>query len=170
MSDRPLEVFAHERAFGEHAGQQEREEHGEPAADRKARLEMERMRWRRNSLGDRADDEAEKLQREQHPGDLLQTERVRGDERVARAHRLDDRQQPPEDGMIERKRGQTEHGDCAQAHDEPLRIRRRREFESGHDPLLVWHDKQQSEDHGGHQPVQEDKDPQHDVSDRQGGG
>jgi len=37
MSDRPFEVFAHERAFGEHAGQQEREEYGEPAADRKSR-------------------------------------------------------------------------------------------------------------------------------------
>jgi len=32
MSHRPFEVFAHERAFREHAGQQEREEYGEPAA------------------------------------------------------------------------------------------------------------------------------------------
>ena len=32
-SHRPFEVFAHERAFREHAGQQEREKHGEPAAD-----------------------------------------------------------------------------------------------------------------------------------------
>jgi len=31
MLHRPFEVFAHERAFGEHAGQQEREEYGEPA-------------------------------------------------------------------------------------------------------------------------------------------
>src|SRR2546422_8398817 len=81
MSDRPFEVFAHERAFGEHAGQQESEEHGEPAADRKAGLEMERMRRRRNRLGDRADDEAEELQREQRPGDRLQTGRVRGEDR-----------------------------------------------------------------------------------------
>src|SRR5215469_9136345 len=40
MSHCTFEVFAHERAFREHAGQQEREEHGEPAADRKTRLEV----------------------------------------------------------------------------------------------------------------------------------
>src|SRR5262249_57406915 len=33
MSDRPCEVFAHKRAFREHAGQQESEEYGEPASD-----------------------------------------------------------------------------------------------------------------------------------------
>src|SRR5437762_10806679 len=53
MSHGPFEVFAHERAFREHAGQQEREEYGEPAADRKAGIEMERMRRSRNGLGDR---------------------------------------------------------------------------------------------------------------------
>src|SRR3954462_1591699 len=41
-SDRPFEVIAHERAFGEHAGQQEREQDGEPPVDRKARLDPER--------------------------------------------------------------------------------------------------------------------------------
>src|SRR5437016_5068456 len=61
MSHRPFEVFAHARAFREHAGQQEREEYREPAADRKAGIEMERMRRTRNGLSDRADDEAEKL-------------------------------------------------------------------------------------------------------------
>src|SRR5207244_6924875 len=35
-SHRPFEVVAHERSFREHAGQQEREEYGEPAVDRKA--------------------------------------------------------------------------------------------------------------------------------------
>src|SRR5256714_8262733 len=35
MSHRPFEVLAHEGAFREHSGQQEREEYGEPAADRK---------------------------------------------------------------------------------------------------------------------------------------
>ena len=89
-----------QRAFREHAGQQEREEYGEPAVDRKAGIEMERMRRSRNGLGDRADDEAEKLQREQRPGDRLQTVRVRGDERVARANRLDDREQPLEDDVV----------------------------------------------------------------------
>jgi hypothetical protein len=87
MSHRPFEVFAHERAFREHSGQQEGENYREPAADRKAGIEMERMRRTRNGLGDRADDEAENLQREQRLGDRLQAVRVRGDKRVARANR-----------------------------------------------------------------------------------
>src|SRR6266700_3607933 len=58
MSHCPVEVFAHARAFREHAGQQERENYREPAADRKAGIEMDRMRRTRNGLGDRADDEA----------------------------------------------------------------------------------------------------------------
>src|SRR5207245_9332998 len=61
MSHRPFEVLAHERAFREHSGQQEREKYREPAADRKAGIEMDRMRRTRNGLGDRADDEAKKL-------------------------------------------------------------------------------------------------------------
>src|SRR5207248_3434252 len=61
MSHHSFEVFAHERAFREHAGQQEREEYGEPAADRKTSIYVDRMRWIRNGLGDRADDNAEKL-------------------------------------------------------------------------------------------------------------
>ena len=59
-------------------------------------------------LGDRADDDAEKLQREQRPGDRLQTVRVRGDERVARANGLNDRKQPFEDDVVERDRDETE--------------------------------------------------------------
>src|SRR3954451_25434216 len=55
ISHRPLKVFAHERAFGEHARQQEREKHGEPPVDRKAGIEMERMRRSRNRLGDCSD-------------------------------------------------------------------------------------------------------------------
>src|SRR5262245_38827970 len=43
MSDRPFEVVPHEGAFGEHPGQQEREEHGEPPADREAGIQMEGM-------------------------------------------------------------------------------------------------------------------------------
>jgi hypothetical protein len=39
MSHGPFEVFAHERTFREHAGQQERENYREPAADRKAGTE-----------------------------------------------------------------------------------------------------------------------------------
>src|SRR2546429_347445 len=68
MSHRSFEVFAHACACCEHAGQQERENYREPAADRKAGIEMERMRRSGNGLGDRADDEAKKLQREQRPG------------------------------------------------------------------------------------------------------
>src|SRR5205085_7634610 len=42
-SHRPFEIFAHERTCREHAGQQERETYREPAGDRKAGVEMERM-------------------------------------------------------------------------------------------------------------------------------
>ena len=41
---RPFQVFAHARAFREDAGQQEGEEDGEPAVDRKAGIEMDRVR------------------------------------------------------------------------------------------------------------------------------
>jgi hypothetical protein len=51
----PFEVFAHERAFREHAGKQEGEEDSEPAVDRKAGIEMDRVRRSRNGLADRAD-------------------------------------------------------------------------------------------------------------------
>src|SRR5438874_13053130 len=60
-SHRPFEVFAHARAFREPAGQEDREEYGEPAADRKTGIYVDRMRWTRNGLGDGADDNAEKL-------------------------------------------------------------------------------------------------------------
>src|SRR5262249_10599289 len=110
MSHRPFEVFAHVRAFREHSGQQEREQYGEPAVDRKAGIEMDRMGRSRNGLADRADDEAEKLQREQGPGDRAQAMRVRGDERVARANRPNDREQPFEDGVVQRDRDEAEDG------------------------------------------------------------
>jgi hypothetical protein len=58
------------------------EEHGEPAVNQKAGIDIERMRRMTRSC-DCADDKAEKLQREKRPGDRLQTGRVRGDERVA---------------------------------------------------------------------------------------
>ena len=61
---------------------------------------MDRVRRSRNGLADRADDEAEKLQREQRPGDRLQTGRVRGDERVALTNGLNDREQPFEDDVV----------------------------------------------------------------------
>src|SRR5258705_2401788 len=41
MSHRPFEVFAHERAFREHAGQPQRQEYAEPAIDRKPGLSMD---------------------------------------------------------------------------------------------------------------------------------
>ena len=81
------------------------------------------------NLGDRADDDAEKLQREERPGDRPQPLRVRGDERVAGANRLDDREQPFEDRVVQRNRDEAEDGDRAQAHDQPVRFRRRRQLE-----------------------------------------
>src|SRR5215212_6126908 len=59
MSHRPFEVFAHERALREHSGQQEREEYGEPAVDRKAGVYVKRMRRSGNGPGDRSDHDAE---------------------------------------------------------------------------------------------------------------
>src|SRR5262245_12000262 len=120
ISHCPFEVFTHDRAFGKDAGQQKREEYGEPATDRKAGIYVERMCWSRNRPGDRADDEAEKLQRQQRPGDPLQTVRVRGDERVAGANRLNDRAQSFEDSVVQRGRGQAYHRDRAHAHNQPL--------------------------------------------------
>src|SRR4030095_10531156 len=52
MSHRPFEVSGQARPCREDAGQQEREEYGEPAVDRKAGIEMERMRRSRDTLGD----------------------------------------------------------------------------------------------------------------------
>ena len=80
----------------------------------------------------------------QRPGDRPQTVRVRGDERVARANRFNHREQPFQDPVVQRNRGEAENGDRAQAHDHPLRIRRRRKLERGHDPLLVGRDEQQT--------------------------
>src|SRR3989440_12737285 len=54
-SHRPFQVVPHVRALRKHTGQQEREEYGEPAVDRKAGIQAERMRRRRNGLGDYAD-------------------------------------------------------------------------------------------------------------------
>src|SRR5207248_2721315 len=89
ISHRSYEVVAHERAFREHAGQHKREEHCEPAVDRKAGTEMDGMRRTRNGFADRADREAETLQREQRPGDRLQTRCVGGDElRLDMIHHL----------------------------------------------------------------------------------
>src|SRR5256885_1704494 len=130
ISHRSYEVFAHERAFREHAGQHEREQDGEPSADRKAGIELDGMRRSRNGLADRADGDAENLQPEQRPGDLMQTGRVGGDEWVARANRLDDREQPLEDNIVQRDCDEAKHGDRAQAHDHPLCVGRRRKFES----------------------------------------
>jgi hypothetical protein len=101
----PFEFFAHERAFRENASQQEREEYGEPAVDRETRIEMDQVRRSRNGLADRADDDAEKLQREQRPGDRLQTGRVGGDERVALTNFPDDREQPFEDDVVQEDTG-----------------------------------------------------------------
>src|SRR5262245_29386942 len=59
--DRPFEVVAHRRAFGEDASEHEREDHGQPTVDREAGIEVDRMRRRRHRLADRADDDAEQL-------------------------------------------------------------------------------------------------------------
>src|SRR5678816_3588094 len=123
MSHCPFEVFAHERAFREHPGQQEREQYREPPVDRKAGIYMKWMSWTRNGFGDRADDDAENLQSKQHPGDRLQTRCVRGNERVAPSNCLNDRKQSLQDRMIEWNRDQTEHCDRTHTHNQPLSVR-----------------------------------------------
>src|SRR5215216_4856859 len=69
MLYRPFEVFAHERAFCEHAGKQEREQYGEPAVDRKASVYVKRISRSGNGLGDCTNHDAEKVQNEQRPSD-----------------------------------------------------------------------------------------------------
>src|SRR5262245_54012672 len=106
MSDDPFEVVAHMRAFREYAGQHKGEEHGEPAVDRKAGIEIDGVRRRRNGLADRADDDAEHLQREQRPGDRAQALGIGGDEWVAGGHGFDHREEPLEDAVVERNRNE----------------------------------------------------------------
>jgi len=86
---------------------------------------------------------------------------------VALANRLNDLEEPLQDDITEWNRDDTEHSDRAQAHHHPLCLRRRRKFESAHDPLLVRHDDQQNEDQCSPNPVQYNEYPQRDVRNRQ---
>ena len=125
----------------------------------------------RNDLRDRGDDDAEKLQREQDPGDRLQTLRVRGDERVARANRLNHREQPFEERRSSTgSRTRPTTAIACRPTTSRFSFRRRRKAERGPDPLTGGHGDQQNDDPGTAQPVQDYEDPQHDVRDRQRGG
>ena len=116
------------------------------------------------------DGEAEQLQREQHPGDGLQPVGVGGDERVARAHRLDHRDQPLEDGMVEQDGDEAERGDGAQAHDHRRYAGVGRDAERGQGPLLGDDGRgQQGQDRRAGQPVEHDEDAQDDIGDGQCG-
>ena len=109
------------------------------------------------------------MQREQRPGDRLQTGRVRADERVAAAKRLHDREQSFEDGVVQRDRSEAEHRDRVQGHNQSVCVRRRSNLESAQDPFLVGHGDQQREECGAEHPVHDDEDPQHEERDRQRG-
>ena len=87
------------------------------------RVEMQRMRGRRNRLCNPADDDADDLQREQRPGDGLKSLRVGGDEGTACAHGVDDGEQPVEDGAVHGKRPRPQHGDGAQCRHQSIGIR-----------------------------------------------
>lgn len=100
----------------------------------------------------------------------LQAGRVRADEWIAIANHLNDREQPLQDDVIQRNCDEAERGDRAQAHDQPLGFRRKRDFENAHDPLLVRGDEQHCEHRGAHQPVHDDEDPHHGVRDRKRAG
>src|SRR5262245_20982298 len=71
MSHGPFEVGTQPCAFGEHAREYECQQHGKPAADRKAGVEVQRMFGVGDRLAYRADDHADQLEREQGPGDGL---------------------------------------------------------------------------------------------------
>src|ERR1700730_7484023 len=96
MSHRPFEVFTHQRALGEDARENEGQDDRQPAAGRKAGVEMKRMSGRRNGFADKTYDEAEHLLSEQKPGDRLQAVCIRRDERIAGANRLHHHHKPLE--------------------------------------------------------------------------
>src|SRR5215471_16910266 len=54
MSHGPVQVLAHQRAFGEDTREDECQENGEPAADRKAGVEVQRVSGVGHHLADRA--------------------------------------------------------------------------------------------------------------------
>ena len=95
------------------------------------------MLRRRDRLGDRRDDHAEQLQRDQHPGDRVQPVGVGGDERVAGANRPDHRQQPLEDQVIERDADRRRAPRCARMAHHVLRVGHARDAQRLHRPWLV---------------------------------
>ena len=95
---------------------------------------------------------------------------VGGDKRVAVANGPDDGEQPRQDGVVQRNRGEAGNRDDAEAHDQPGRVRRGSNLERRHDPLFVRHDDQQGKKRGAVQPVHDDEDPQKEVCDWQRGG
>jgi hypothetical protein len=90
-------------------------------------------------------------------------------ERVARADRPDDREEPLEDSVVERNGDEAQDGDGAQAHDHLVRVRRSGELERPDDPFLVGHDEEERCDRRPPDPVQDDEDTQDDESDGQRG-
>ena len=92
------------------------------------------------------------------------------DERVAGADRFHHREQPLEDAVVHRNRDEAEHGDRAQAHHQAVGIRRRRQLERRHNPLLVRHGDEQPDDRGCHHPVQDDEAADDGVGDWERGG
>jgi hypothetical protein len=129
------------------------------------------MRRSRDRLLNAADDEADELQQEQHPGDRLQTISVGRDEGVARANRLDHRDQPFEQGIVERNGGKPQCGDSAHPHHHGLRVRAGSNAERPYRPWLVDERvDQQRQDARSGEPVEDDQYPQEYVGDRQCGG
>src|SRR5688572_27722095 len=148
MSDGPFEVVAHAGAFRKDAGQDEREQHAEPAADGKAGVQINRMRGSRNRLRDGADGNAEQLKRQHRFRYRLQALRVRRHERVPGANRIDDGHQALEHGIVQDDDDEAERGRGAQAPDQPIGVKRGGEVERTDDPVPVWHDNEQRQDGG----------------------
>src|SRR4029453_11620451 len=136
MSHRAFEVFAHQRALGEDAGEDERQYDRKPATGRKAGVEMKRMFRGGDGLADRSDDQAEKLQSQQRPGYRMETVGIGGDKWVALSHGLHDPQQPPEDGIVEGDRGEPEGRNGAKPHDHQWNSGGLGDAEGGEGPVL----------------------------------
>ena len=96
--------------------------------------------------------------------------RVHGDEGIASANGFDNRQQPPERGVVERHGGKAEHRDDVQADDQRAGFFPGRNVKRAPDPLRRRHGRQQNDDGGAAEPVHDDEDPQHGVRERQSGG
>jgi hypothetical protein len=97
----------------------------------------------------------------------MQTGRVHGDKRIARAHRVDNREQAPEHEMVHRDRDEADARHRMQPQNHPLGVRAGSQIERADDPALGRHRDEQDEDGRPAEPVDDHEESQHDVGDWQ---